>query len=186
MFFSFVLHFICLKWSHICDDIRAPLGGGTHWALRSSVDSDPYGLISFFFFTCIVAQSLPLFSPPVQPGAEAHENNPAGPSQTSDEGWLLHHIWDAIVALRSGHYVLQFCTWRQRTHRMDVNKTCDCKLHYNQKGEVWRPNVKCCVILGIKSTFSVKVLTFQEGTRTRKSNVFSAVQSTNKNPNSFF
>lgn len=52
-----------------------------------------------YSFTCIVAEALPLFSPPVQPGAEAHQDNPAGPSQTSDERWLLHHIRDAVVAL---------------------------------------------------------------------------------------
>lgn len=70
-----------------------------------------------WFFTCVVAESLPLFSPPVKPGTEAHEDNPAGPSQTSDEGRLLYHVWDAVVALRSCHYVPQFCTWGHRTHK---------------------------------------------------------------------
>lgn len=61
--------------------------------------------------TCIVAQPLPLFSPPVQPGAEAHQDDPAGPSQTGDEGRLLHHVRDAVVALWARHYVRQLCAW---------------------------------------------------------------------------
>lgn len=68
-----------------------------------------------WFFTCIVAESLSLFSPPVQPGTEAHEDNPAGPSQASNEGRLLHYVWDAIVAFRSRHYISQFCTWGYHT-----------------------------------------------------------------------
>lgn len=118
-YISFVLPFSPAQmephlWRH-----RFSLEGATQCALRFCVDAEPCKLIflpSFiyfilFFFTCVVAESLPLFSPPVQPGAEAHEDDPAGPSQTCDEGRLLHHVWDAVVTLRSCHYVPQFCTW---------------------------------------------------------------------------
>lgn len=71
-----------------------------------------HNLILFMcLFTCIVAQTLPLFSPPVQPGTEAHQDDPAGPSQTSDECRLLHHIRDAVVALWARHYVRQLRAW---------------------------------------------------------------------------
>lgn len=114
-YISFVLLFSQLKWSLIYDDI------GFHWRERPSVLWDfvlMQNHVNWFFpppFTCIVAESLPLFSPPVQPGTEAHEDYPAGPSQTSDEGRLLHHVWDAVVALRPRHYVPQLCTWGHRT-----------------------------------------------------------------------
>lgn len=117
-YISFVLHFSRLKWSRICDDISFHWRE-TQYALRFRVDAEPCKLI---FFTCIVAESLPLFSPPVQPGTEAHEDYPAGPPQTSDEGRLLHYVWDAIVALRSRHYVPQFCTWGHRTHKHETDK----------------------------------------------------------------
>lgn len=65
----------------------------------------------FLFLTCIVAKSLPLFSPPVHPGTEAHEDDPAGSPKSGNEGRLLHHVWDAVVVVRSRHYVPQFCTW---------------------------------------------------------------------------
>lgn len=71
--------------------------------------------IDVFSFTCIVAESFPFFPSPVQPSTEAHEDNPAGPSQTSNERWLLHHVWDAVVALWSCHYIFQFSSWRHRT-----------------------------------------------------------------------
>lgn len=67
-----------------------------------------------FFLTCIVAESLPLFSPPVHPGTEAHEDDPAGPPQSGDEGRLLHHVRDAVVVVRSRHDVPQFCTWGEK------------------------------------------------------------------------
>lgn len=123
-YISFVLHFSQLRWSRICDD------NSFDWRDRPSVlwDSVLMQNPCKLNFTCIVAESLPLFPPPVQPGTETHEDNPAGPSQTSDEGRLLHHVWDAIVALRSRHYVPQFCTWGHRTqihihtHRKETNE----------------------------------------------------------------
>lgn len=55
--------------------------------------------VFIYLLTCIVAEPLPLFPPPVQPSAEAHQDDPAGPSQAGDEGRLLHHVRDAVVAL---------------------------------------------------------------------------------------
>ena len=46
--------------------------------------------------TCVVAQALPLLSPPVEPNAEAHEDDPAGPSNTGDKCRLFHHISDLL------------------------------------------------------------------------------------------
>lgn len=67
---------------------------------RATPCAEPYFIDVFIYlFTCIVAEPLPFFSPPVQPGAEAHQDDPAGPSQTGDEGRLLHHVRDAVVAL---------------------------------------------------------------------------------------
>lgn len=86
---------------------------------RATPCAEPYFIDVFIYlFTCIVAEPLPFFSPPVQPGAEAHQDDPAGPSQTGDEGRLLHHIRDAVVALWARHYVCQLRTWGPctRTH----------------------------------------------------------------------
>lgn len=78
---------------------------------------------SIVVLTCVVAEALPLLPPTVQPGAEAHEDDPAGPSQPSDEGRLLHHVGDAVVALRPRHHITQLCTWGQtagdRRHQSD-------------------------------------------------------------------
>lgn len=46
--------------------------------------------------TCVVTQALSLLSPPVEPDAEAHENNPAGSSNTGDKSRLFHHISDLL------------------------------------------------------------------------------------------
>lgn len=46
--------------------------------------------------TCIVAQTLSLLPPPVQPDAEAHEDDPAGPPNTGDKSRLFHHICDLL------------------------------------------------------------------------------------------
>lgn len=113
-YISFVLPFSPAQMEPHPQRHQFSLERATQCALRFCVDAEPCKLIFlsfFFFFTCVVAETLPLFSPPVQPGAEAHEDDPAGPSQTCDEGRLLHHVWDAVVALRSCHYVPQFCTW---------------------------------------------------------------------------
>lgn len=95
--------------------------------LRLCVDAETCKLISFsfssFFLTCIVAESLPLFSPPVHPSTEAHEDDPAGPPQSGNEGRLLHHVWDAVVVVRPRHYVPQFCTWGEKKTGRELSFT---------------------------------------------------------------
>lgn len=139
-YISFVLRFSRLKWSCICDDISFFFHRRERPSvLRDSVSMQNHVNWFFFFclFTCIVAEALPLFSPPVQPGTEAHEDNPAGPSQTGDEGRLLHHVRDAIVALRSRHYVPQLCTWgHARTRGRGVGWTSEW-LHVNSTASEW-------------------------------------------------
>lgn len=49
-----------------------------------------------FVSTCVVAQTLSLLSPPVEPDAEAHQNDPAGPTDARDEGRLLHDVRDLL------------------------------------------------------------------------------------------
>lgn len=46
--------------------------------------------------TCVVAETLSLLSPPVEPDAEAHQNDPTCPSDARDEGGLLHHVRDLL------------------------------------------------------------------------------------------
>lgn len=64
--------------------------------------------------TCVVAQALSLLSPPVEPDAEAHEDDPAGPSNTGDEGRLFHHIsdllCDAVVPVSMYNHVPELLT----------------------------------------------------------------------------
>lgn len=64
--------------------------------------------------TCVVAQALSLLSPPVEPDAEAHEDDPAGPSDPGDEGRLFHHIsdllCDAVVPVSVYDHVPEFLT----------------------------------------------------------------------------
>ena len=59
--------------------------------------------------TCVVAQALPLLSSPVEPDAEAHEDDPAGPSDAGDESRLLHHVGDllrdAVVPVAAHNHV---------------------------------------------------------------------------------
>lgn len=43
-----------------------------------------------------MAQLLPLFASAVDPDAEAHEDDPAGPTDACDERRLLHHIGDLL------------------------------------------------------------------------------------------
>lgn len=138
-YISFVLRFSRLKWSCICDDISFFFHRRERPSvLRDSVSMQNHVNWFFFFclFTCIVAEALPLFSPPVQPGTEAHEDNPAGPSQTGDEGRLLHHVRDAIVALRSRHYVPQLCTWGHACTRGRGRWTSEW-LHVNSTASEW-------------------------------------------------
>lgn len=55
----------------------------------------------FLKLTCIVAQTLSLLPSPVQPDAEAHEDYPTGPSNTSNKSRLFDHVrylfCDAVV-----------------------------------------------------------------------------------------
>lgn len=64
--------------------------------------------------TCVVAQTLSLLSPPVEPDAEAHEDDPAGPSNTGDEGRLFHHIsdllCDAVVPVSMYNHIPELLT----------------------------------------------------------------------------
>lgn len=46
--------------------------------------------------TCVIAETLSLLSPPVEPDAEAHQNDPTCPSDARDEGRLLHHVRDLL------------------------------------------------------------------------------------------
>lgn len=46
--------------------------------------------------TCVIAKPLSLLPPPVEPDAEAHQNDPAGPADARDEGRLFHHIRDLL------------------------------------------------------------------------------------------
>ena len=56
------------------------------------------------FLTCwcvsergrVVAQLLPLLSSAVNPDAEAHEDDPAGPANACDESRLLDHVGDLL------------------------------------------------------------------------------------------
>lgn len=44
----------------------------------------------------VVAQLLPLLSSAVNPDAEAHEDDPAGPADACDESRLLDHVGDLL------------------------------------------------------------------------------------------
>lgn len=67
--------------------------------------------------TCIVAQTLSLLSPPIEPDAEAHEDDPTGASNSSDEGRLFHHVGDllcnAVVPVSMDDHVPEFLTFGQ-------------------------------------------------------------------------
>lgn len=131
-YISFVLLFSQLKWSLISDN----------WFFIEERDSVCRALfyLCVYLFTCIVAQPLPFFPPPVQPGAEAHQDDPACPSQTSDEGRLLHHVRDAVVALWARHYVRQLCTWgwRARQEKNKEEQTVRARFIYSSPG--WKCN----------------------------------------------
>lgn len=64
--------------------------------------------------TCVVAQALPLLSPPVEPDAEAHEDDPASTANTGDKSGLLHHVsdllCDAVVPVSMYDYISKFLT----------------------------------------------------------------------------
>lgn len=64
--------------------------------------------------TCIVAQALSLLPPPVDPDADAHEDDPAGAADPGDERRLLHHIGDllgdAVVPVPVDDHVPKFFT----------------------------------------------------------------------------
>lgn len=70
----------------------------------SSPDRNPDYPALFFRLTCgcvreggrVVAQLLPLLASTVDPDAEAHEDDPAGPADACDECRLLHHVGDLL------------------------------------------------------------------------------------------
>ena len=69
--------------------------------------------------TCVVAEPLPLLPPPVQPDAESHQDDPAGPPDPGDEGGLLHHVGDllrdAVVPVSPEHdHFPEVLPWRER------------------------------------------------------------------------
>lgn len=68
--------------------------------------------------TCIVAEALSLLSPPVEPDAEAHEDDPAGPSNTGDKSRLFDHVsdlfGDAVVPVSMYNHIPKLFTWRHR------------------------------------------------------------------------
>lgn len=68
--------------------------------------------------TCVVAQALSLLPPPVEPDAEAHEDDPAGSSDTGDKSRLLHHISDllrdAVIPVSMHNHVPELLTWGHR------------------------------------------------------------------------
>jgi len=64
--------------------------------------------------TCVIAQTLSLLSSPVQPDTEAHENDPASPSDARNEGRLLHNVRDllrdAVVPVSAYDHVTEVFT----------------------------------------------------------------------------
>lgn len=64
--------------------------------------------------TCVVAQALSLLSPPVEPDAEAHEDDPTGASNTSNKSRLFHHIsdlfCDAVIPVSMYNHIPKFLT----------------------------------------------------------------------------
>lgn len=68
--------------------------------------------------TCIVAQTLSLLSPPVEPDAEAHKDDPTGPSNTGNKSRLFDHIsdlfCDAVVPVSMYNHVPKFFTCRHK------------------------------------------------------------------------
>lgn len=64
--------------------------------------------------TCVVAQALPLLPPPVEPDAEAHQDDPAGAADAGDERRLFHHVGDllrdAVVPVSVDYHVPELFT----------------------------------------------------------------------------
>lgn len=79
---------------------------------------------SMMSLTCVVAQALSLLSPPVEPDAEAHEDDPAGPSDTRYKSRLFHHIsdlfGDAVVPVSMDDHVPKLFTWGHRDTHLNV------------------------------------------------------------------
>lgn len=75
--------------------------------------------------TCVVAQTLSLLSPPVEPDAEAHEDDPAGASNTGDKRRLLHNIsdllCDAVVPVSMYNHVPKLLTWGHKGKTGNIN-----------------------------------------------------------------
>lgn len=71
--------------------------------------------------TCIVAQALSLLSPPVDPDADAHEDDPAGATDPGDESRLLHHIGDllgdAVVPVPVNDHIAKLFAFKSQERR---------------------------------------------------------------------
>lgn len=88
--------------------------------------------------TCIVAQALSLLSPPVEPDTKAHEDDPARPSDASNEGRLFHHIRDllrdAVVPVSVDYHVPKFLTWEHKDEATGKYRDCIYILHKKNMG----------------------------------------------------
>lgn len=63
--------------------------------------------------TSIVTESLSLLSSPIQPDAKTHQNYPAGTTNSSYKGWLLHNISDllsyAVIVFSNDNFITSPC-----------------------------------------------------------------------------
>lgn len=86
------------------------MGGERH--VRWTVKTGGFGTAAAL--TCIVAQALSLLPPPVDPDADAHEDDPAGATNPGDESWLFYHVGDllsdAVVAIPVDDHVPKLFT----------------------------------------------------------------------------
>lgn len=139
----------------ICQNLRPPNGRDSNWHLPSGWSPTQYpcqtpvlGTAKAFGFwlkhlwhrkeislehlsdtssglTCVVAQTLPLLPPPVQPDAEAHEDDPAGSADAGNKSRLFHHIGDllrdAVVPVSVYYHVPELFTCREQGGTGDVN-----------------------------------------------------------------
>lgn len=61
-----------------------------------------------------MAQLLPLLASTVDPDAEAHEDDPAGPADACDECRLLDHVGDLLSQTPVAFLVAASVPWRRR------------------------------------------------------------------------
>lgn len=122
--------------------LRVDLYHGTrvrpqHWELLKHLDkpvltlwdrkkiSLKHGRDTSSGLTCIVAQTLSLLPPPVQPDAETHEDDPAGSANAGNKSWLFHHIGDllrdAVVSVSMYDHIPELFTCREQGGRGDIN-----------------------------------------------------------------